>query len=102
MGRSHHTKEKEIMPGCGDSSLKIDPSKLTPAPMPSGGSTYSGPYRDPAEFNADVSPVDTNKPFVRDMTYDELEELIEKCVRRVLQGEDIKREFERLKAAEKR
>lgn len=41
---------------------------------------------------------DTNPPFVRDLTVPELEEVIEKCVRRVLDGKDIKREFERLQA----
>jgi len=59
------------------------------------GLASRGPFRD-------VPSPDTNKPFVRDMTYEELEELIETCVRRVLQGDDIKREYAKLKATEKR
>ena len=60
----------------------------------SDSSTYHGPFKDePAE--------DTNKPFVRDLRVDELEELIEKAMRRVLQGEDIKQEFARLQAEKK-
>lgn len=74
------------MPGCGEEV----PEMLRKELGLEGGST-SGPHEDiPAE--------DTNKTFVRDMTYEELEELIETCVRRVLQGDDIKREYERLKA----
>jgi len=78
------------MPGCGEEV----PKELTEALSKLEGGATTGPLPDIQE--------DTNKPFVRDMQIDELEELIEKCVRRVLQGEDIKREFEKLRAAEKR
>lgn len=68
---------------------KLNREKLTPVPMPS--------------YPRDDEPSeDTNKGYVRDMSIDELEELIEKCVRRVLQGEDVKREYAKLRATEKR
>ncbi|KKN19569.1 hypothetical protein LCGC14_0944260 [marine sediment metagenome] len=80
------------MPGCGEPAIPIYAHKLDLGKL-EGGST-SGPHDD--------VPEDTNKPFVRDLQVDELEELIEKCVRRVLQGEDIKREFEKLQVARKK
>lgn len=79
------------MPGCGEQVPKgLPEGTIDPSTIP-----YCGPFDD-------KPTPDTNKPFVRDMRIDELEELVEKCVRRVLQGEDIKREFERLKAETKR
>lgn len=81
------------MPGCGETEI---PEGVFEKTLGEGGILRSkisaGPYDDtPASV--------TNKPFVRDMTYDELEELIEKCVRRVIQGEDVKREYEKLRAS---
>jgi len=62
---------------------ELNREKLTPVPMT--------PYIWP----------ENRKPQVKDLTVIELEELIEKCVRRVLQGEDIKREYLKLRATEK-
>ncbi len=87
------------MPGCGESEAEnehqvryanyIGSSKgYKPVPMPSG----------PPMPCDDAPSEDTNKPFVRDLTVTELEELIEKAVRRVIQGEDIKREWAKLEA----
>ena len=67
---------------------KLDRRKLTPA-MP-----FYPRDDEPSE--------DTGNPFVRDMTHDELEGLIERCVRRVIKGENIKREYAKLRATEKR
>lgn len=73
------------MPGCGEPQEL--PEKVDPE--------YHGPFDDkPSE--------DTNPPFVRDLSVPELEEIIEKCVRRVLQGEDLKREWERIQATRKK
>ena len=79
------------MPGCGEEvpdivDINVDMGKLA-------RESTSGPHDEILE--------DTNKPFVRDMTYEQLEELIEKCVRRVLQGDDINREYAKLRATEK-
>ena len=84
------------MPPCGEDNIPKELKGLVDggAPMAVPMPPY-GPFKDePGE--------DTNKPFVRDLTVDELEELVEKAVRRVLQGEDIKREFARLQAARKK
>lgn len=89
------------MPGCGESEIPdgtfaeplgdggILRSKVEPALPIYHVKTASGPFNDPPSE-------DTNLPFVRDLTVPELEELIEKCVRRVLQGEDLKREWAKL------
>jgi len=79
------------MPGCGEVPQVPLIDGCTPIPVPSIPA---------GTFDDDKSEA-TNPPFVRDLTVPELEELIEKAVRRVLQGEDIKREFERLEAAKK-
>ncbi len=86
------------MPGCGESEI---PDGVFEKPLGDGGilrskvdPTYHGPFPDTQE--------DANPPFVRDLTVPELEELIGKAVRRVLQGEDLKREWERLQAARKK
>ena len=72
------------MPG-QEGVTEIDESQLIPVSIPSGP----------------LSDTPTSPTFVRDLSVDELEKLIEACVRRVIQGEDIKRELEKLKAATK-
>ena len=87
------------MPGCEESGTPNSVENYEmPKAVPYGGfEDYVkpvGPFIDPPY------PI-TNKPLVKDLTIDELEELIEKCLRRVLYGAEIRRELERLKAREK-
>ncbi len=78
------------MPGCGEPAPGgLPDGTIDPTAIP-----YNGPFPDTQE--------ETGSPFVRDLTVPELEEIIEKCVRRVLQGEDIKREWAKLQAARKK
>ncbi len=100
---------------CGQENLspkELDEMLKTLGPDGKAVPMPSGPFKDePSKISffdkgglpdaLDESGEDTNKPFVRDLTIDELETLIEKAVRRVLQGEDIRKEYARLQAEKK-
>ena len=86
------------MPGCGEPQESIfeptDHSKLV-----QGVENFREEWSNETKNRAAKRDAEnTNPPFVRDLTVTELEALIEKAVRRVIQGEDIKREWAKLEA----